>query len=586
MSISREWRIGDLSLTDWPFAVAFGSDHGSPDSSADVLPSFLTDGDLELTFRDGNRTITLPVLIEESDMAALAKAQGDLDRECRKSLNTLYHDPGDGFGEPYQFTVFRGSPVWQQDDDYEQAGYRLFQVTWRALPWPEAAEEVTVASLSTSGSTTTSVDDMSSASAWTATVAGAAVTPIASSGTVTASSPTPLGGGFQVVTATRTGTINTSTTKYLVLDWKDYSTSGGTLTASADGVALFKLAEGPAPTVGYRRSTFQVAVNSVASVTFSLNTSPPGAPSASATRGLVMDQLSRTDILPISGSTKQQLRIIPVAGSMPSRGSLSVQHETSALGDVLIYTAADDGGGYTPACRLYRVAGVTPVADSSAVSGFYDPVGVGPSTYQIPTGNLPPGDYGVMVRARSITSPSSLQVQLSAQVDSTPIGATWNSPVVAVAVSSTYALYRAGMVRLPLADTTSGALSTIFAGIVNLASGVTAYVDELYLFNLTAGRLSQFQCGSGFIGSGGNSNRLWVESPSTDNDGLGRYLRGTAANASDAHSALLTSGALPAVHEFPPGSVKTFVVTTAPTTPATVSYRYRPAGHSAVYSGS
>jgi hypothetical protein len=584
--VTPQWRIGDLWLTEYPFMVLFGTDYGSPDLSPEVLISFLTDGDLELTPRSGNRTLTLPVGIDGADLAAASQAEAALALECAKPMNTLYCDPGDGFGEPFQFTVFRGNPVFQRDDDRERSGFRVWEVTWRALSWPEATEEVTVSALAATGTTTTGVDDMSSTSGWTGAVDGAAVTPTVSAGVLTVSlSASSV--GSHTMAATRTGVIDTSSTNYLVLDWRagDTTVMSDPLSATADGVALPLVASQPSPTPGYTRSWFDVAAPAVSVLTITAR-SHVTFRTAGADQSLKLGNLDRSDERPTLGSAKQQLRTFTVAGSAPTTGSISVEHATTSLGDVLFYTCADDGSDYTPVSRPYHVSG-TVTSDATAVSGAYDTLSgaTPPVGYSAPYASVPAGEYLVMSRMATVsgsTASASATFGFFLQVAGSTVGTNPTLPWTG-SVTGSYELYRIGMVHLPTDDATPSGNATVRWG-ANFDTGSALKLDEVYLFNLSTGRLSQVACGTGSAAAGGPANRLWIDSPDVDNDGLGRYLMGHAADRSDAYTAY-SENMVPGVHEFPPGPIKVFTMASNPTTAVDVSYHYRPAGHSSVYSG-
>lgn len=587
MRLNPQWRIGDLPLTQAPFLVPFGSDYGTPDSSPEVLTSFLTDGDLEMTARRGNRTLTLPVLIEWSDMAEAARAEASLIAECEKDLNTLYVDPGDGVGEPFQFTVFRGVVTFTRNDDYEQMGYRLFEVVWRALPWPESTEEITVPALAASGSTTTSVDAMGSATGWTGAVDGAAVTPVSSGGALSVTSPSPLTGNH-ALTLTRTGTIDTSVTPYLFVDWKCPDATGVSVSATGDGVSLPIVATQASPTAGYKRTWFQAAAASVTVLAINVPTQNLGGPSGVG-RSLVLtlDQLSKTDARPTLGSVKQQLRKFDVKGSAPTVGSLGVEHSTTSLGDVLIYTYPDAGLGYVPCCRNYRSSGNTPVSDAAAISGFYDLISSGGvTTYQVPASALTKGDHLVMLRARNATGSASVTITATAtpKQSGTAVGATL-SLALTTTLTTSFTFLRFGWWFLPSVRLSPSAVMEFAVSSTNPGGGNATHLDELLLFNMVTGRLSQFALGTGTAAAGGPSNRVWIDSPTPANDGLGDLLRGFAADRSDAFSAW-GDAVSPTVHEFLPGPLNVYIAATNPTTAVDASYRYRPAGHSSVYSGS
>lgn len=581
MSLAPEWRLGALSLVDAPFLVAFGADHGSPESSADVLASFLTDGDIEVGGHAGNRTVVIPILLEGSDLLELAEAEAALIVESVKAQNTLYVDPGDGFAPPFQMTVFGGpgSVVWNRDDVYEQQGYRSFTLTLRALPYVYSATETITPALAASGTTTTTVADGSSATGWSGTISGTSAVPTVSAGAVTITTPLPTDSG-EVFQLTYTASIATSTTKYLMVDWR---VQGGEIlltgpSADVNGTALPLVSSTTSPTAGYTRSWFQVgaAVSSVASVTFS-------APTTSAianVRSFAIDNLARTDVRPTLGSAKQQIRTLAVGGTAPTVGSLAIEHSTTSLGDVLLYTCPEDGSGYVPALVGYRTTSATP--DAACVSGGSVSLDGASATYSVPSDSLPNGEYVIIARLRSTTGSAqafTLRFGYTVSIGGTivvPGGYMNYDQTVTAPASYGFVRLKPGMLHLPYMYTQPGAASTHFF-VVSGASGTSGILlDEIYLANLTTGDLTQLECGTATASVGGSSRRAWVDSPSVDNEGLGNLVRGHSADRSDAFSAYPVA-VTPGIHEFPPGIVKVLSVATNPTTAADVSFRHRAA---------
>lgn len=589
MSIAPVWKIGTLTLTSSPYLIPYGTDYGTPDTAADVLRSLLTDGDLELTSRRGNRSLTLPVLLEGS-FTAMAAAEAALFAEVDKSFNKLYCDPGDGAAPAMNFIVNRGQMTLQRDDDYEQAGYRLYELTWRALPWPQAATKTLVSALAASGTTTTSVNAFTVTTGITGTVDGVSVTPSTSGTAVTVASTTALSGPH-TITATIAGAITTSSTKFLFQDWKaGAGNQEPSLSATGDGVALTKIGSAPSPTAGYTRTWFYVAASSIAtSVVFTLTTGPAnqdissgGGVATDVIRSLTLDQLSRTDVRPTLGGPKQQIRSLPILGSAPTVGTIAVQHATEILGEVTLFTCPDDGSGYVPACRTYRVSGNGPNTDSSAPSGFTDTITTTPSVFDVATGALPDGEYLVMGSLLGNTAPTTVTWSATPRMNGVDLAAADSRTTTVTVSNSAWALYRFGMIHLPIMDAAAGPTSVNRLSVSATNGGGSVSLSDLYLFNLTTGRLSQVSCGSGVSPSaGGPSNRLWLDSPAPENDGLGRMLRGFAADRSDAFSAW-PSAVSPTVHEMSPGIMKVFTVATIPATAVDVSYEYYRVGHSSI----
>lgn len=150
-SLAPRWVVGAVDLTDVPYMVPFGgADYGAPENVTDVIRSMFTDGDYEVSSKAGNRTLVLPVYIEDSDLAALAEAEAALEAECRKARNEVYVDPGDGFAEPFVFDVFRGQMSFARSDDFEMSGVRAYTLTFRALPYARSTVETTTTPTGTS----------------------------------------------------------------------------------------------------------------------------------------------------------------------------------------------------------------------------------------------------------------------------------------------------------------------------------------------------------------------------------------------------------------------------------------------------
>ena len=97
----------------------------------------------------------------------------------------------------------------------------------------------------------------------------------------------------------------------------------------------------------------------------------------------------------------------------------------------------------------------------------------------------------------------------------------------------------------------------------------------MYAFNLTTGDLTHVSCGTATPAANGTSNRLWIDSPSIMNDGLGDLQRGYSADRSDSKSAYPDAAAA-AVHRFTPPSVNAFTVTSNASA-ASIGFRHHKA---------
>lgn len=215
--------VGDLELTSYPFGVLREDvevDLGAPQNAADVIESLMVDGELVSSSRSGNRTLTVPVLVEGGDLLALAANEATLIQACEKARNTFTVDPGDGFGPPTVFDTFRIQAVHTRDSRYEAALMRRWDLTIPALPWGRAATLVTQ-TLTPAVVTPTVVDDCVSLTNWTSSGAYPASlsTTTYLGEDVIAASFTSVGSGFRGTVVSYSGTKPTTAFVGLDVNW-------------------------------------------------------------------------------------------------------------------------------------------------------------------------------------------------------------------------------------------------------------------------------------------------------------------------------------------------------------------------------
>lgn len=543
---------GDLDLTDYPFGIQFGSDFGAPQNVTETLAFLLQDGEIQFGDRASNRTIEFTVLVEGADLAEIADNEAALIAEAFKPLNQLVLDPED-FGPATVFRTFKAQVTHARNDDGELSRLRLFTVTMAASPYVQSAEETVTPALPASGSTTVNVDNGSSTTNWSGKIEGAPTAPSSSSGAVRLNSG--LATGTLLLELDRTSTaIDTSSTKYLTVDW---SVSGSPFPAEcflvADGVLLSKVAEAAAPTAGFLRSYFYVAASSVTALRFAVSTDAPVA----TYRGIAIDSVDRTDVAP--GSTRQRLRTIDIGGSVRTPGTIAIQHESAALGDVFAYFWPDDGSGYSPPMRQYRSSGAN-TADTAAVTGIKDDIKAVPSVFDPPAGQVPRDTYTLYARVRASSSDNAtVSWTLTTRMSGSDIGPSVTASRV-VAMTTSYAIVALDVLELPTRDLEGvSPLSTVRLTMSATAAVATnVWLDEVWLVG-HRGREVLVSVGTGTPTAGGSSNRVWLDAPSLTSP-RPRILRGFAADRSDAfHARGIGAWRFP---EMVPPRVSCMIVTT------------------------
>lgn len=551
MTFVPRYLIGSLDLTAAPFLVLQDEDRGAPQNVADVVDSLLQDGTLISSKRSDNRAMAYTVYIDEADLEACAAAEQRLIAECDKERNTFTVEPGDGVGAATVFDTFRVQARFVYDAAAEQMNLRRYDLEIPALPFGRSDTEVTSVGVVSTGTTTTVINDCSSATSWSAQYASATpFTPTVSGGAIVIDADVPTGGSVPgVLTYAPASPVSMSTTPYFYLDWKMVDVTADKLpTVRADGAELTRLTSVAQPN-GYTRTTFMCPDASVAAFKIKAPVAKPKGTSAFG--DFMVDQIVKTNVAPVLGTSRQKIMDLPVLGSARAVGTLKIEHETSALGDVLLYSYEDDGSGYTPDLRrwLTSTAGTT---DATTVSGATN--ALGSNVYAVPLNILRPGAHLLLARAK---------VSLAGTV-------TINGKSVVFA-DTNYKIITLGVENV--ADHVPG--SAFSHTITITGSGGTITLDEAWLFYMGDGaHLSQFSLGTSSPTASGSSNRLFLKNATPDHPWPSAW-RGTLADESDAR---VVTDFTWAQHELTPGGVKVFAVTTN-ALDATTSASYYPAWH-------
>lgn len=355
---------------------------------------------------------------------------------------------------------------------------------------------------------------------------------------------------------TRAGlTEDFTDTPYLIAD---FATSAGdsasvaaeVVTTSSGTVALTRDSVNDVGG-GRHRAIFDCTHTDVEEVRILVGDATDGAPTL-----LDVDHIERSSTNALTAATARQLfRSIEVGGSADTQGSLSISHETDALGDVLVYTSRDDGSNYQPPLRPWRVDGGTVTPDSDRVSGATSPLDSATAeTYEIPVSALVSGKHDLVAYlAAAAAGDKTINWTASTRYDSTDLGTVSGSTVVTLTTG--YTSHPIASIELPPISTPTGSTAVVR---ITLSSLDAVTIDEAWVFNLDIGALTEVACGTSTPAAGGSSNRLWIDTETLENSA--KVERGTLENRSDAHNAGADVSSMGA-HEFAPGTVKAFTVT-------------------------
>lgn len=591
--------FGDLVLSDgttdrpmdtdyWFSVMGENFSTGAPEPITRTIETFMLDGAMVIKEGDGNRTMTVFVGIHGPDTQVLTDGEVALTLETGRR-NKFIYEPFDGFGPPTLFEVVTSS-FGQVPDDLREVMQceRVYALSIIALPQAFSVEVTRTPALDSSASPTTVViSDGSSATGWTSP--NGTVTPSGGQLSVPSSAPFKFfeGSGFDLWTGTCEASrtlspiVDFTATRYVTADVQAlgagaYFAAFGqvreSVTALVDGAALpFVSFTNIAP--GVARCTWQTTDTSASLITFKAAVSAStGTGAGAATMAFGIDNVSRTNVAPFTGTLRQKQRLITLAGSVRTPGSLIVGHPSSALGDAIVHTCPDFGNGYSAAVSRFATAAGT--ADTSTVSGQrYDTSTV----MDVPVSTLTPGTYLLMARLRFGSSGEGVvDGSIRTRINATNVGPSIDFSNATDYTTGVWQIVTLGAFDLPASRV--GQNSAAAQRLTLTHPGLD--LDEVWLFFISdhlgnRGQITVAECGTGTPVAGGDSNMLFINSATIDNPLPGVFV-GTQADQSDARFA---AGAMWGQHEFPPNG---FIVTTVTTNAldAGTMLESRDAGHS------
>lgn len=513
--------LGSFNLTDWA-GVAYetsviteGTSRGAPVPLEVAVKSWLQDGSIVVTQGYDNRTVTLRVNFRGPSLTAVAQAEAAFFAELGKP-NTLTWTPASGPASVFNVITSSMEASPSADEDIAERlpqPWRTYNVRLVCEAFVRSTTEVVAAALSPSGTTTTLVDNGSSTTGWSGAVDGVSTSPTVSSGAVGITSAAAA--GPRTLALTRSGSITTSATPYLMIDWRGMS--DGALRAFSSGVELSRVSQANSPTAGYTRTWFYVPGASVTSLLLQQTSSAP----FNTARTLYVDNINRTDVRPSFGSARQLLRSIVVTGSARTQGRLAIESPTAGLGYAIVYCWSGGSQGYAPPMRQYRTSGGTVTTDSTQISGAKEVIKSTTITYDVPVSQLNAGTHVLMAKFRTASSISGSTTTVAyasrTYLSSQPISDA-DSGTATVANSSLSGTSYSVLARLILptieVDPNSGAVQRITLNATTTLADLS--IDEAWLFNTSIGDLTvAWSDGEGTPTAGLASNRMFLNPAST-----------------------------------------------------------------------
>lgn len=601
MSLVPRFVYGDLDLTDYPYALAFGGDVGAPENAYELLSSLLGDGEIVSSRRSSNRSLSFTVLVEGADMQVLAAAEADLVAECDRVGSTLTLDPGDGIGKPSVFETFRGQARFVRDDDGEMSLLRRYELTVPALPFPRSEDLITDDAGSPPASGGSSLNTCESTTGWSAWRAGTsaysldAVTFYEGSNSVksvaqqvsysTASDLwTHLNADQITGVSYSTGTggymsvrVRTEYEDTLLPKFRRNGLYGARMVTAAGEtvVAETSIIASDRDANGFVRYVWAVDGGlTVTAVKFEVS-------QVSLTTGTPA-YVWYDDLRLLTSATTDNaiVKSFEVAGSVRTPGSIHVASpdDAVALGGVLVTTVHVDEivPGFRPdVLRRWITAGTTTV-DATALWGSYltAPAAYGSSVQaEVPLTALGAGNFAVVALVKPTGGAlNTFGVETQLTFGGTATGGASATDASWTPTATAWMFAPIGTVRIPSvasADSTAE-IRVRVKGSIPVAD--VFLIPEVADFTIA-------ECGASTVSASGSSSHLWVDSPTTEQP-MGGWWRGPVADRVNARRLNLVSELRkPGLHSFTPGTMYAFCVTTNADGP-TVELEYYPRWHS------
>lgn len=499
----------------WAVEVsADGTNWGSPEARSSLLRALLSDGDLVQWDSNGNRVITLQVLLKAPSSTVLAQGEAALDRMLYRRTE-LEWTPPDLLGvvpTVWDVETSERTQVYDAGWDLDENRFErrlAFQMT--CLPHGRSKHK-RVVTAPISGAATTVIDSGSAVGSWSAPSSGT-TTPTVVSGRVRT---TRADSGY--LTLRRNASFDVTGKGYVGIDWFS-SVSTAFLAFDLSGVRVSEVRR-EVLGGGLNRSWLPIPATTPTTVTSVVMSVLTG----STTGGYIeVDQVVTADALPTFGTARQKALGLATPGSVRTQTDLEVVG-TAALGFVLLHTGPATGAPPPLRGWLTSAAGT---ANPALISGAYNDLSAGANVYRIPVDLVSQGEVELVASLYTNIVASNVTVKTDVQGY---LGGAVVGPVQSVSMTTNYPVaqnpYLLSLGKFTFPPTRMGSAGYVQITLSQTSAGHIVYVDEAW--NLSTGRGSALT-----VVEAGTQRRLKVEAPSQQNP-QGALTIGTAADGSDA----------------------------------------------------
>jgi hypothetical protein len=468
-----------------------GTDFGNPQPLIETVKSMLTDGSLAVLEGWDNREVQIHLRISAPRATAgpaLAAAEAVLFAQVQAEVKApLVYVPPAPDAPTCVFDVVVAKLDRDTSDNWdiqEQTGraYRYYLLTLICLPFVRGEDTVVVSAIPTPPPTPTTVliDACTSTTNWSVVNGGSLST---SGGAVLNQVSAPTKAGLL-----RTASVTMGATPYLKItfDAAQYPLGTPPPTSDMKSSVTFRINGTPTdPLLVLNGVAYLQPPSSFNRIQVDLPVSPSGSGSL-----LSVADISRTDTIPSTGTTRQLSRTATVGGSAPTQAAIRLFDPTpAALGtEILVHSSRNSN--WQPALRPYRTASAAVTADTAMVSGNRNTL-TSSMVFRIPANLLTEGTYALLARMLVSTAGT---LTWSAKMVSSTGAATVGSSVVttgSAAVPTTAGAYKVlnlAAIPLPVLKVESDQMVEL-----TLTGSPNMTIDEGWLFGLHDGALTWLQ---------------------------------------------------------------------------------------------
>lgn len=615
MTIVRRAWVGDIEITDYPYALRFGADLGNAEGEAVTLESLLADGQIESLVRRLNRGMTIGVIVEGADLAEVQANEAALVVECDRNQNTFTLDLGDGFAEPMVFDTTLIEPervTGEGSDAHDMAGLHLWALSIKAHPYWRTATTIIDDAGTPPSSSGTLLYNCESTTGWSkwSTNSGSGGSNIGTAiavdnviyaegaGSIRTESNASYNrsgaGPWDFTSADKVEglSLSTDTGGYLSIAIKTAFTAATSpplqhlwMTTTAGGEAeVTNFVATTRDAEGFTRIVWPVASGlTVTGLRFEAYQLAPGIAQPAGKAYVWYDDV---ELLPAASVDHQIVKQLQVQGSARTTGSLRVSSPNTSVPLGYVLAATMPTGEIKPGFQIDGrrwVSQGTTTTDTTALGGSYltpdastYSTAAGKPIFDVPVNMLTAGPYTMVALALAESASLTFGVQSQLRIGSTNVGPTSAAEVSVNGLTTGWQFVTVGTVYMPPvpmqgADELTSKVRLLFKG-AKMAD--VYFIPAWQVGGRPVADFSIVDCGSGTVAPGGASSSLWIDSPSVANDGLGAWWRGPTTDRTNVQSAW-PDAKKTGVHTFRPGSLTAFLVSTGAAGP-TLALEYPP----------